>query len=303
MIALLVGCISPIDFNDWSDRTRVTGPFLALSTAGDRNCALGTSGGDGDEGSVVCWGRDNDQLLETASNSDGSLLAIGADTACVGGATGYDCWGLVTPTNGSDGPLEIRAMAMSRNVNPNDPSLLCVSTDATTQCYGWDSGGGSFDSYGEFEGSFDTLAVGGGHIVGLRGERMFESLIVAPSDQMVRMSEVEPAVDVALFGSQQLLITDEGASTSPVSYGDDLPGDWIAGDIGEDWACVTEGGPITCFGNAPVDGISAQGGGFIDVGVGNSHVCGLTEDGHIVCEGDDRYGQAGEPPFSEVVGG
>lgn len=297
----LLGCVSASDAAVWSDRARVTGPFLALATAGDRNCALGTSGGDGDEGEVVCWGKDRDHLLENPSSFSGTQMALGADGACVGGLDGYDCWGILDLSSGSEAPAEIHALALSREVVPYDDGRMCLSTDATTRCYGWDTDEASLQDYGGFEGSFDALAVGGSRVIALRDGRMHEALLTAPRDETVTMVDVGAAVDVAIFGSQRLVVTEEAASILGSQHTwEDVPGDWIAGDVGDDWACVTEGGPITCFGLAPIDGIN---GSFVDVGVGNDHVCGLTDTGCIVCEGDDRYGQSGEPPCDAVTGG
>lgn len=300
--------------------------FASVSVGRDHACGLWPNG------TVECWGRNNDGQAQPPGGRFASISA-GSDHTCGVRASGtVECWG---------------DWLFGKATPPGDEFLSGYGGDEYVCGVTHDDWAVCWGSNGDWRGKtiaeaqppfwkFASVSLGSDHTCGV----MTEGRIVCWGDNSERQS-APPSGEFLLVsarsdrtcglridgtvvcwggesGSGSLADLDSmfdsiaghsGPTTVPVPH----PGGVFASiSVGNDHTCgVRASGAVECWGENNSGEADPPGGKFLSVSSGSYHTCGVKTDGSIACWGsnrsykDENTGQA-DPPggeFSSVSSG
>jgi len=266
-----------------------TGSFVSISAGEEHTCGVKT------DGSVACWGNNDDGQATPPSGSFASV-GSGDDHTC-GVKTGGSvvCWG----DNSFDQSAPPAGSFTS--VSAGFSHTCGVKADGSVACWGFDSDSGRATPPG---GSFTSVSAGSWHTCGVKTGGSVacwgdnddgESKPPAGSFTVVSAGVwhtcgVKTGGSVACWGSDSLdQATPPGGSFTSVS-------------AGFHHTCgVKTDGSVDCWGYDGDDGrVTPPAGSFTAISAGDDHTCGVKTDGSVVCWGSNEYGQA-TPPGSTIA--
>ena len=235
------------------------------------------------DGSVVCWGNNEDGRATPPAGSFTAVSAASRHSCALGTAGSVVCWGWsgrATPPSGS-------FTAVSHS--------CALGTDGSVVCWGLVTTPPS--------GSFTAVSTGGLHSCGVRDDGS-----VACWGSNRNAQATPPAgsfTAVSAGGFHSCGVRDDG---SVVCWGSDTwgvatppSGSFTAVSAGAAHSCgVRDDGSVVCWGNNVYGQATPPAGSFTAVSVGVFHSCALGTDGSVVCWGNNEHGQATPPDELEV---
>ena len=293
-------------WSQWSNRVDFliahagsTERFTAISAGVHHTCGVKA------DGTVACWGRDNDGQATPPSGRFQSVSA-GEDYTCGVKQDGeLDCWGL----------------ALYGRVSPPGGRFVQVSAGHRLACGLRESG--SISCWGdEYDGSeimsnsqYASVTTGGVFFCGVRvngtaacGSRNFLARGQPPGGRYKSISSgvfhscgVRDDDTLACWDNTQtdgpiIYVTDHGQSSPPSGKFDSV-------SSGELFSCGVrqDDGGISCWGRSNYGQTAAPTGSFAAVSAGGAHACGLRRDGSVECWGYDEDGRLEPPQGEETV--
>ena len=256
---------------------REGGPFVSVAAGRYHTCALR------DEGSVVCWGKDEFGQATAPAQRFASVSTTLDHNCGVKDDGSVECWGKniggsTRPPQGSFAYVEAGWV------------FTCgVKDDGSVTCWGWDL----FGERKAPEGAFVSVSPGALFGCGVKddssvtcwGRNEFGELN-APQGHFVLVSSgashscgLQEDGSVVCWG-----IDVDGQATPP-------PGPFTSIDAGEKHTCgVREDSSISCWGANHFRQSSSRQGQFVSVSAGSRHTCGLKTDGSVSCWGRTNFG-------------
>ncbi|MYE42379.1 MAG: hypothetical protein F4X27_19455, partial [Chloroflexi bacterium] len=263
--------------------------FVSISAGEEHTCGVKT------DGSVACWGNNDDGQATPPSGSFASV-GSGDDHTC-GVKTGGSvvCWG----DNSFDQSAPPAGSFTS--VSAGFHHTCGVKTDGSVACWGYDGGEGRATPPA---GSFTSISAGSWHTCGIKTSgsvacwgKNDDGESTPPAGSFIAISAgvwytcgVKTGGSVACWGSDSLdQATPPGGSFTSVS-------------AGFHHTCgVKTDGSVDCWGYDGDDGrVTPPAGSFTAISAGDDHTCGVKTDGSVVCWGSNEYGQA-TPPGSTIA--
>ena len=260
------------------------------------------------DGSVTCWG-DNDDGQATPPEGTFTSVSAGNDYTCGVKIDGsLACWGNdrfadLTTCYGSNGSRRCVAADWNGPATPPEGSFSAVTVGDKTACAVREGGAvacwGS-DEHGQAtppEGTFTAVAVGFGHACGLKtdgtvacwGRNSFgqatppKGVFTSISAGGLFTCGAKNDGSVACWGNN-----DDGRITPPA-------GVFTSISTRASYTCgVRTDGSVDCWGYNPYRDRSPHG-IFTAVSVGTEHSCGVREGGTVACWGNNASGQATPP--------
>ena len=201
--------------------------------------------------SVACWGSDNEGQATPPGGSFSSVSAGYRHTCGVKTGGSVACWGDIEYGQATPPGGSFSSVSVSRFHNCG------VKTDGSVACWGDDQSGRATPP----GGSFSSVSTGGFHNCGVKTDG-----------------------SVACWGSDN-----EGQATPP-------GGSFSSVSAGTLHTCgVKTDGSVACWGWNDYRQATPPGGSFSFVSAGYRHTCGVKTDGSVACWGDNEYGQATPP--------
>ena len=201
--------------------------------------------------SVACWGSDNEGQATPPGGSFSSVSAGYRHTCGVKTDGSVACWGDIEYGQATPPGGSFSSVSVSRFHNCG------VKTDGSVACWGDDQSGRATPP----GGSFSSVSTGGFHNCGVKTDG-----------------------SVACWGSDN-----EGQATPP-------GGSFSSVSAGTLHTCgVKTDGSVACWGWNDYRQATPPGGSFSFVSAGYLHTCGVKTDGSVACWGDNEYGQATPP--------
>lgn len=254
--------------------------LASLSAGNAHTCGLHQ------DGTIECWGRDQDGLTSSEPLGEFSQVSSGYDHACaLDMGTAIVCWGgndhgQATAPSGeflgvaagfrytcalrTDHAIQCWGLRSSNLTNPPTGVFASISTgtwlnacglrpDSTAACWGAAAGVPDVPA-----GSFTSIAVGHRHACG-----------------------VEAGSAIECWGGNE-----QGQSDAP-------GGRFTQVTAGNFHTCALRTDrTVACWGDnrhgGPTDAPTGQ---FVDIAAGGTHVCGIRSDGHAECWGNNSQGQ------------
>ena len=272
--------------------TPTASSFVSVSAGVQHTCGVRS------DGSIVCWGRDEDGQATPPAGSFVSVSAGNLHTCGVRSDGSVACWGddeygQAPPPAGSfdsvsagfdhncgvrsGGSIVCWGDDFLGQSTPPASSFVSVSagwahtcgvrSDGSVACWGWNVWGQATPP----AGSFVSVSAGGFHTCGVRSDG-----------------------SVACWGSNTVFGEFAGQATPPA-------GSFVSVSAGFGHNCgVMSNGSVACWGSNTVFGEFAgqatpPAGSFVSVSAGEYHTCGLMSDGSVACWGSDEDGQASPP--------
>ena len=296
----LTGCIPEglrdIEANDLGDLNLpdcglegrpTAGSFVSVSAGETHTCGVKS------DGSVVCWGNDEDGRATPPAGTFVSVSTGWFHTCGVRSDGSVACWranhyGQATPPAGTF--VSVSA-AWVHNCG--------VRTDGSVACWGNNASGEATPP----AGSFNSVSAGDDHTCGVRSDGS-----VACWGDNEDGEATPPAgsfVSVSAGGDHTCGVRSDG---SVACWGDDFAGDatppagsFVSVSAGRGHTCgVRSDGSVVCWGYTRAGAATPPAGSFVSVSAGGSHTCGVRSDDSVACWGSDEYGQT-TPPGSSLV--
>ena len=261
--------------------------FVSVSAGESHTCGVKS------DGSVVCWGNDENGRATPPAGSFDSVSTGWFHTCGVRSDGSVACWGAnhfgqATPPAGTF--VSVSA-AWVHNCG--------VRSDGSAACWGNNASGEATPP----AGSFNSVSAGDDHTCGVRSDGS-----VACWGDNEDGEATPPAgsfVSVSAGGDHTC-----GARSddSVACWGDDFAGDatppagsFVSVSAGRSHTCgVRSDGSVVCWGYTRAGAATPPAGSFVSVSAGGSHTCGVRIDGSVACWGSnywgsDYYGQATPP--------
>ena len=258
------------------------GSFDSVSAGRDHTCGVRS------DGSVACWGSNEDGEATPPAGSFDSVSAGRIHTCGLRSNGSVACWGSdeygqATPPTGS-------FVSVSAGVF----HTCGVKSNGSVACWG-------SDEYGQATpptGSFVSVSAGVGHTCGVRSEGSAacwgyngDGRATPPAGSFVSVSVggrhncgVRSDSSVACWG-----FNFDGQATPPA-------GSFVSVSAGRDHTCgVRSDGSVACWGYNFDGQATPPAGSFVSVSAGRDHTCGVRSDGSVACWGYNGEGQATPP--------
>ena len=255
---------------------------VSVSAGYDHTCGVRS------DGSVACWGSNEDGEATPPAGSFDSVSAGGAHTCGLRSDGSVACWGW-------DGYGQATPPAGSFDSVSAGGSHTCgVRSNGSAACWG-------YNEYGQATppaGSFDSVSAGGGHTCGLRSD----GSVACWGNNWI--GEATPAAgsfdSVSAGGDHTCGVRSDGsvacwgyngsrAATPPA-------GSFVSVSAGWEHTCgVRSDGSVACWGLNSDGQATPPAGSFNSVSAGRYHTCGVRSDGSVACWGSDEYGEATPP--------
>ena len=267
--------------------------FTEVSAGRLHTCALLT------EGSIACWGLDNDGQSSPPEGTFTAVSAGGWHSCALRGDGTVECWG-----NNEHGQSDPPGGTFSA-VSAGGVHTCGLKTDDRITCWGRNVDGQATPP----NTGFRTVSAGYEHTCGLLIDNSFscwgkmegtgqDDFISLSATGETHMCAVLPGGSAicwgSLYGPTQRTIR---LSAGPITVV----------DVGDNHACGIVVGAIGCWGDNSYGQLSefregaatlpTSGGTYVAVSAGALHTCGLTSNGRIHCWGANHDGQA-TPPTS-----
>jgi len=241
------------------------------------------------DGSVFCWGLNNDYGQSTPPSGTFTQVSAGSAHTCGVKTDGsLACWGhdgysQSTPPSGS-----------FTQVSAGGIHTCGVKTDGSLACWGYDGNGRTTPPSGTFTqvsaGAYHTCGVKTDGSVACWGSNSYRQS-TPPSGTFTQLSGglyhtcgVKTDGSVACWG-----YNDDGRSTPP-------SGTFTQVGAGAAHSCgVKTDGSVACWGYNDDGRSTPPSGTFTQLSVGFAHTCGMKTNGSVVCWGDNQYGQSTPP--------
>ena len=228
--------------------------YASVSAGHFHTCGVGTNG------SVFCWGFNDDDQATPPSGSFTSVSAGVSHTCGVESNGSVVCWGQDYTVR--DTPQSGTFTSVSADI-----SHTCgVKTDSSVVCWGFNGDGQATPP----SGSFTSVSVGGSHTCGVSSNG-----------------------SVVCWGSNHSREGDIIGQATPPS------GSFVSVSAGYDHTCgVKSNGSVVCWGSDSSGHATPPAGSFTSVSAGVFSTCGVKTNGSVVCWGLDGYGEATPPAGS-----
>ena len=261
--------------------------FVSVSAGESHTCGVKS------DGSVVCWGNDENGRATPPAGSFDSVSTGWFHTCGVRSDGSVACWGAnhfgqATPPAGTF--VSVSA-AWVHNCG--------VRSDGSAACWGNNASGEATPP----AGSFNSVSAGDDHTCGVRSDGS-----VACWGDNEDGEATPPAgsfVSVSAGGHHTCGVRSDD---SVACWGDDFAGDatppagsFVSVSAGRSHTCgVRSDGSVVCWGYTRAGAATPPAGSFVSVSAGRSHTCGVRIDGSVACWGSnywgsDYYGQATPP--------
>ncbi|MCA9686614.1 MAG: hypothetical protein KC457_30895 [Myxococcales bacterium] len=279
------------------------GPFAKLAVNSKHTCLLGR------DGAIQCFGGDDSREPAMTPTPTGKFvdLASGRRYACALAEDGsISCFGSCAGENCQPPSGSFTGLAL------HDESGGCAWDEKHTQCWGW----GDFLDFiapsGEalakpvqkivFGADWSLIHYADGTILPFRRGRV--GMEGVWSDPLLRgfAERGEVVRDIAGAGAAACVIDGDGRAQCVAYYENATPpaaehvlAIGFSSPVGAKPACVLAGadaearaGKISCTENMLGSRLTLRG-PHVALGVGDDHICGLTEAGQVDCVGNDRF--------------
>ena len=258
------------------------GEFVSVSAGSAHTC--GVRG----DGSVACWGSNEDGQVTPPTGGFASVSAGYYHTCGVGRDGSVACWGLNRHGRATPPAGEFASVSAGGN------HTCGVRRDGSASCWGSNGHGQVTPPAGEFvsvsAGSAHTCGVGRDGSVACWGWNE-DGQVTPPAGEFASVSAgwahtcaVKRDGSVACWGNDNW-----GQKTPPA-------GEFASVSAGGGHTCgVRQDGSVACWGSNGHGRATPPAGEFASVSAGNLHTCGVRRDGSVACWGDDEYGQATPP--------
>ena len=274
---------------------------MSISSGADYSCALQT------DGSVVCWGRDDNGQASPPAGETFTAITNGVTHGCGLRANGsVACWG-----NDDYGQATPPARETFTSISAGNRHVCGLRADGTPVCWGKNT-----DRTGRFVGqseppsgeTFVAISAGGDHTCALRtngtvrcwGSNLFgertppagTALSSLSDDSFFHACGLDAGGTAICWGISFFGVTRPPAGERFSAIG-----------AGDRHTCgLRSVGSVICWGSAS-DGrgrfqgklTPPAGQTFTAISVGWNHTCGLTTEGTVACWGDDSFGQSSPP--------
>ena len=302
------------------------GSFVAVSAGSLHACGLRR------DGSVECWGSDDDGRLEPPQDAPATAFASASANGLHSCGLQTDgrvvCWGddEFGQVPAPDGRFDsVSAGARHNCALKQDGSVVCwgwneygqtasppgpftsvsaggvhtcaLDQDGFLACWGW-------DVYGQTafpQGAFSSVSAGVFHTCGVRasgtpacwGDNRYGQADVPPGGFRTVSAGGYHTCGVKVDGGVSCWGSDEyGQAAAPA-------GQFTSVSAGLYHSCgVRVGGAVSCWGWNEHNQNEPPEGSFASVSVAWNHTCGLQTDGSVICWGSDEQGQTDAPQVS-----
>ena len=256
--------------------------FVSVSAGESHTCGVKS------DGSVVCWGNDEDGWATPPAGSFVSVSTGWFHTCGVRSDGSVACWG-----DNGDGQATPPAGTFV-SVSAAWVHNCGVRTDGSVACWGNNASGEATPP----AGSFNSVSAGDDHTCGVRSDGSVacwgdngDGEATPPAGSFVSVSAgglhtcgVRSNGSVACWGNNR-----SGQATPPA-------GSFVSVSAGGFHTCgVRSDGSVACWGYNGTGRATPPAGSFVSVSAGGIHTCGVRSDGSVACWGSDEYGQATPP--------
>ncbi len=265
------------------------GTSASLSAAADHTCGLRT------DGSVECWGSNDDGRSSPPSGAFASVSAGYHHTCGLRADGSVECWG----RNG-DGQSSSPSGAFA-SVSAGGWHTCGLRADGSVECWGYNEEGRSSPP----DGAFAYVSAGGWHTCGLRADGSVEcwgsngdGQSSPPDGAFASLSAGSGSHNCGLRtdGSVECWGRNGGGQSSPPS------GAFASVSAGVNHTCgLRTDGSVECWGRNADGESSPPDGAFAYVSAGRWHSCGLRADGSVECWGYNEDGQSSPPAGAFLV--
>ena len=268
--------------------TPSAGLILASVSAGrEHSCGVKP------DGSVICWGNNNERQAEAPAGTFTSVSAGWEHTCGVRTDGSVACWGAIANGKANPPPGSFRA------VSAGHEHTCGIRVDGSVACWG------ASDLFKRTEsppGSFTSISAGQYHTCGVTEDASITcwgNPPASPPDGAFASVAVSDGYTCGLRtdGSISCGGSDGEGRTSPP------PGAFVSISAGQWRGCAIRADQsVICWGRDSQDPLVQPAGPLASVSVGEWHICGVRPDGSTACWGRNDYGQAAPPgvPFVSI---
>ena len=256
--------------------------FDSVSAGSVHTCGLRS------DGSVVCWGNDEDGRATPPAATFVSISAGVNHTCGVRSDGSVACWGWDAHGRGTP------PAGSFDSVSAGGAHTCGLRSDGSVACWGWDEYGRATPP----AGSFVSVSAGGAHTCGLRSDGSvacwgddFAGAATPPAGSFLSVSAgdghtcgVRSDDSVACWGYNAA-----GQATPPAGSFVSVSAEW------EHTCGVRSDGSVACWGLNSDGQATPPAGSFNSVSAGRYHTCGVRSDGSVACWGENDDGQATPP--------
>ncbi len=252
------------------------------------------------DGTVACWGWNDDGQSTPSTGTFVQVSAGGYHTCGLRSDGTVACWG--QNGNGQATP----PAGTFVQVSAGEWHTCGLKTDGTVSCWGYNYVGETTPPAGTFlqvsAGTYATCGVRSDGTVACWGSNIYGRR-VPPTGTFVQVS-------AGLYHNCGLRSDGTAACWGYNGGGQATPPAGTFGQVstGDFYTCgLRSDGTIACWGDNSAGQTTPPGGVFLQVSAGGYHACGLRSDGTVACWGSNHYGestpQAGSYGQRRVDGG
>ena len=256
--------------------------FASVSSGGFHTCGLAT------DGTVTCWGRNDDGQANPPLQRFTSISVGGYHTCGLTSTGSVACWG--SNNSGASNPPGGRFQSVSAGWAHN----CGLRDNGTVACWGW-------NEYGQATppgGVFTSVSAGWRYSCGLRSDGSVSCW--GNNDEGQANPPSGRFQSVSAGYSHTCGLRDNGAA---VCWGVNSEGQasppavtFVSVSVGGRHSCgVRSNGSVSCWGRDDNGQANAPPGRFAQVTAGLLYTCGVRDDGSVECWGADGDGQATPP--------
>ncbi len=225
-------------------------------------------------------------LIETIELTGGMVYTCGLDAA-----GSVSCWG--SPMEPDEGtPEQPYPDTIFTQIDADAGNTCGLRDDGTATCWG-----GAFEEIDEISAATDLTQISMGRYdaCGLHEDGSVSCWGVDIEPPAGPFAQISTGADIACG----VTLTGELDCWGDILYAsflDNAPsGDIVSVDVSGVACALDAGGAVTCWDESSADLGLLSGVAVTAMETGAGFVCGLTDDGSIVCDGDDGEGQTSPP--------